>query len=235
MDLESKVKELAKGIEAWKVKTSLEVLDRAFQRFAKVGVAWSTGKDSTVNLFLTRQFDQDLPVLFGDTTVHFKETYEHRDRIAAAWGLNLVNMTPDVAYDAVKGARERCCHQLKTRPALRAFEALGLDAVVVGVRWDEHPARANERYVAERADAEGMDAEWYQHARVHPILHWTEADIWGFTRAHGLPHNPLYDRGFRSVGCAPCTQPAPPDAPERSGRAQDKEEIMGRLRALGYW
>lgn len=230
MDLEVKTKELSQGIESWKVKTSLEVLDRAFRRFAKVGVAWSTGKDSTVDLFLTRQFDLDLPVLFGDTTVHFPETYTHRDRVVEDWQLNLINMTPDVTYDEVKGLRERCCHQLKTRPALRTFQALDLDAVVVGVRWDEHPARAKERYIAERTDTEG-----YTHARIHPILHWTEADIWGFTRAHGLPYNPLYDRGFRSVGCAPCTQPTTTDAPERSGRAQDKEEIMGRLRALGYW
>ncbi len=224
------VKELSLGVEDWVVRRSLEVIDKAFKRFNKVGVAWSTGKDSTINLFLVRHFDKNIPVLFGDTTVHFKETYEHRDKIAKEWNLNLINMVPDVSYEEVKGERERCCHALKTLPALKYFERLGLDAVIVGIRWSEHPARSKEEYISKRES--GRE---YSHFRVHPLLHWTEEDIWNFTKAHNLPQNPLYDKGFRSIGCAPCTKPSPPDAPERSGRAQDKEKIMERLRALGYW
>lgn len=228
MDLEQKTKGLAKGVDEWIVRRSLEVLDRAFSRFERIGVAWSTGKDSTVNLFLTRRFDRNIPVLFGDTGVHFEETYQHRDRIAREWNLNLINMIPDVDYREVMGDRERCCHALKTLPALKTLKELGLDAIVVGVRWSEHQARAKEEYFSKREQV-------YPHYRVHPILHWTEEDVWNFTRGHNLPYNPLYSRGFRSIGCAPCTKPAPPDALERAGRAQDKEEIMDRLRALGYW
>ena len=227
VDFEELVKRWTKGVEEWKVRRSLEVIQKAFDRFDRIGVAWSTGKDSTVNLVLVRSFDPDIPVLFGDTTQHFPETYAHRDRIAREWKLNLINVVPSVSYEEVKGDRERCCHALKTVPLLRKIEELGLEALIVGIRWSEHPARANEVYFSERQNP--------HHYRVHPLLHWTEEDIWSFTRAHKLPYNPLYDKGFRSIGCAPCTKPAPPGAPERAGRAQDKERIMERLRALGYY
>jgi sulfate adenylyltransferase subunit 2 len=93
------------------------------------------------------------------------------------------------------------------------------------------------------------------HVRVHPILHWTELDVWRYTRMEGLPVNPLYfsrdGKRFRSLGCIPCTTPIQSNAsdineiireietttiPERSGRAQDKEkeETMRKLRSLGY-
>jgi sulfate adenylyltransferase subunit 2 len=93
------------------------------------------------------------------------------------------------------------------------------------------------------------------HVRVHPILHWTEADVWKYTRDNGIPFNPLYiSRGgkrYRSLGCGCCTSPMESsasgideiirelettDVPERSGRAQDKEreDTMRRLRSLGY-
>jgi sulfate adenylyltransferase subunit 2 len=101
------------------------------------------------------------------------------------------------------------------------------------------------------------------HVRVHPILHWTEQEIWHYIKENRLPYNPLYksnyvdkkylnngeNRRFRSLGCMPCTDPIPSEAStideiveelekiktaERAGRIQDKERIMRRLRALGY-
>jgi len=208
-----------------KIEKSLQIIREALQSFSKVAVIWSTGKDSTVVLYLTRQLDPNIMVFFGDTTQKFKETYDFRDRMAKEWNLNLINMVPDVTYEEVKGERERCCHHLKTLPAVKFLVKFTIDAALVGIRWDEHPARANEDYFSQRPHC----------CRVHPILHWTEKDIWAFIKQNKIPYNPLYDRGYRSIGCAPCTIPAPPEAPERSGRAKDKEEIMERLRSLGYW
>ncbi|HID91360.1 TPA: hypothetical protein EYP44_05320 [Candidatus Bathyarchaeota archaeon] len=94
-----------------------------------------------------------------------------------------------------------------------------------------------------------------QHVRVHPLLHWTEEEVWMYIKDRGLPVNPLYfarnGKRFRSLGCEPCTLPLESKATtldeiieevrrkrgmERAGRAQDKEEayVMERLRALGY-
>ncbi len=93
------------------------------------------------------------------------------------------------------------------------------------------------------------------HVRVHPILHWTEREVWLYIRERGLPVNPLYysnnGKRYRSLGCAPCTNPIDSNAKtideivdelavtktrERAGRAQDKdkEQIMRHLRSLGY-
>ncbi len=99
------------------------------------------------------------------------------------------------------------------------------------------------------------------HVRVHPILHWTELDVWRFIKRENIPVNPLYfadyvekaygwkNKRFRSLGCQPCTSPIDSkastideiieelkttDIEERSGRSQDKEQIMRRLRSLGY-
>jgi len=211
-----------------KVEKSLEVIKEALQKFyPKIAVVWSTSKDSTVMLFLVRKINPNVRVLFGDTTQHFKETYDFRDSIVKEWNLNLINLIPDVSYDEVKGERERCCHHLKTVPALKAIEELGLKAVLVGIRWGEHPSRANEDYFSKRENP--------PHYQVHPMLHWTEQEIWRFIKMYSIPYNPLYDKGYGSIECKPCTKIAPPGAPIRFRRAKDREEIMERLRKLGYW
>jgi len=92
----------------------------------------------------------------------------------------------------------------------------------------------------------GKDTE---HVRVHPLLHWTEIDIWKYIKDRNLPVHPLYFKGYRSLGCYPCTRPIwepvesideiikrleTTDVPERAGRDSTKEDIMRKLRALGY-
>ena len=91
------------------------------------------------------------------------------------------------------------------------------------------------------------------HVRVHPILHWSEIEVWKYIKEHNIPWNPLYKsvngKRYRSLGCIPCTEPIESDAKtideiieelkvtkikERAGRSQDKEKLMERLRYLGY-
>ncbi|MFQ6136361.1 MAG: phosphoadenosine phosphosulfate reductase family protein [Candidatus Hydrothermarchaeales archaeon] len=211
-----------------KVERSRGVIKEAFDRFDRIGIAWTTGKDSTAVLSLVREVFGKVPcpVLHGDTTVKFDEVYEYRDRMAKEWDLDLRIMKPEIPEGfEIARDRENCCHLLKTIPAQKTFEELGLEAVIAGIRWDEQRARRNESYFSRRKT----------HWRVHPILHWSEEDIWRFIKERKIPHNPLYDKGYRSIGCKPCTEPTPEGGTERSGRAQDKEEIMERLRALGYW
>jgi len=211
-----------------KVEKSKEIIREAFERFDRIGVAWTTGKDSTVILHLVKGVFGEVPcpVIHGDTTVKFPEVYEFRDRLAKEWNLDLHIARPEIPSGfKIAGDRENCCHLLKTIPAQKMIEKLNLDAIIAGIRWDEQEARQNEKYFSKRKS----------HYRVHPILHWTEKDIWRYTRENDLPHNPLYDQGYRSIGCMPCTEKTPEGGAERAGRAQDKEEIMQKLRALGYW
>lgn len=206
-----------------KMDKTNEILSETFSRFSRVGLCWSTGKDSTVCLYLARLFNYKVTVLFGDTTVHFLETYKFRDKYAKDWNLNVYTMKPSVTYSSVKGERERCCHSLKTMPLLETVKCLNLEALIVGVRWDEHESRSEESFFSNRIN----------HVRVHPILHWTEKDIWDYIFKKNIPFNPLYKKGFRSIGCKPCTGSSM--FSERSGRSQDKEEVMDKLRKLGYF
>lgn len=127
-------------------------------------------------------------------------------------------------------------HMLKTVALKRAIQQYKFDTVITGIRWDESPARAREVFFSARDDP--------PHTRVHPILPWREREVWTYTLNANLPIHPLYSRGYRSLGGAAATRstgskPAWEQdlegSDERSGRAQDKEGIMRRLRDLGYF
>jgi len=212
-----------------KVEKSKEIIEKAIEHWKPhIGIAFSGGKDSLTILSLIREIygQVPIPVMYNDTGVHFQETYDYRDWLKEEWNLDLVMAQPRKTYEEVKGKRERCCYWLKIEPSERTMEEQGWKACFVGIRHDEHVARSREKYISEREN--GI-------YRVHPLLHWKEDDIWAYIRSRNLPYNPLYDRGFRSIGCEPCTVPTFEEGAERSGRDQDKEEVMERLRGWGYW
>jgi len=144
------------------------------------------------------------------------------------------------------------------------------DAIMLAIRRDEHGVRAKERHFSPRDatfrwdyhdqppelwDLFGARADDNTHIRVHPLLDWTELDVWRYIKREGLPIVDLYlskdGKRYRSIGCEPCCEPVESDAKnldeilrelettrigERQGRAQDKEAAyaMQQLRALGY-
>lgn len=218
---------------AEKAAKSKEVLQEALTRFAPhIALAWTGGKDSTTTLHLLRELGGgrvEIPVLNIDTTVKFKEIYAFRNRLAEDWQLNLIIERNDEALKTIKIAadKEECCLRLKAEVIANAMEKYGWQALITGMRWDEQPDRLREDYFSPRENP--------PHVRVHPILHFTEMDIWQYIKSHNVPYCELYHRGYRSLGCEPCTKLGVPDGPERAGRDQRKEEIMGRLRGLGYF
>jgi len=125
---------------------------------------------------------------------------------------------------------------LKVAPLAAFLRDHAVTALATGIRWDEHPARANETPFSPRQDP--------SHTRVHPLLHLHERDIWEITRGQGIPFCPLYAVGYRSLGTRSGTlrqstlpaweQDLEDGRGERAGREQDKETAMAQLRALGY-
>ena len=216
-----------------KIAKSKDVLKEALERFpGKIALAWTGGKDSTTTLHLLREVgggQVPVPVLNIDTSVKFKEIYEFRDRLASEWQLDLIIERNEEALKTIQIAedKEECCLRLKAEVIARSLVKYGWQALITGTRWDEHPDRAQEEYFSHR------DAP--PHYRVQPILHFTELDIWQYIRSNYVPFCSLYNRGYRSLGCEPCTQLGRLGQGERSGRDQDKEEIMRRLRSLGYF
>jgi phosphoadenosine phosphosulfate reductase len=220
-----------------KIARSMELLEEVFDEIGpeRVAVAWTGGKDSTVALFLWRRVlearEADVPLrgVNLDTGLKFPEVLAFRDRVTREWGVSLTVARPDadpagypVALDPVS-----CCRDLKILPLKRAVADHGLAALLTGVRRDESEDR-RERPVRERR----TDPE---HLLVHPLLHWSEMDIWSFHVQEGLPYCELYDLGYRSLGCMPCTTLPDEGGQERSGRNRDKEARMEQLRSLGYF
>jgi phosphoadenosine phosphosulfate reductase len=166
-----------------------------------------------------------------DTGCKFPEVIALRDRLADEWGVTLHIARPDVPSGyPVAADRAACCRDLKVAPLLRALRELDVDVLLTGIRRDEHPDRAA-RPVRELVEEP-------PHQRVHPVLDFSEMDVWAATMQLGLPHCELYDRGYRSLGCMPCTLPPQGmqgEAGERAGRAADKEAMLASLHALGYF
>lgn len=205
-----------------------EVLKR-FGPGAAVG--WTGGKDSTVVLALWRELlaakrpGAPVRALNLDTGCKFPEVLAFRDRVAREWDIDLHIVRPEVELDRYPLAIDpvACCGDLKIRPLNEAIARLSIPALLTGVRADENPDRADRPWLEDHGD----------HVRVLPILEWTELDIWTFQVREAIPWCTLYDQGYRSLGCMPCTSRS--GHGERSGRDAAKEERMGQLRSLGYF
>jgi phosphoadenosine phosphosulfate reductase len=175
--------------------------------------------DCMVLVHMVTRRRPEIPVLFLDTGYHFRETYEYRDRMAAEWRLNLVNLTPrltvpeqerqfGILYDS---APDRCCGMRKVEPLFAGLAAY--DVWFTALRREQSPTRANLKPVDGFSLPGGKPL-----TKVSPLADWTARDVWAYLREHGIPPLPLYDRGFTSIGCEPCTTvPLDPDNP-RSGR-----------------
>ncbi len=257
-------------------KRSVALIREAKAQFKNPAVLWSTGKDSTATVWLCKKafFGKiPFPVIHIDTGYKFPEIYEFRDKVAKELGLNLIIARDEKTIKegmSPKKGRLNCCTTLKTEALKTLIREQGFDALILAIRRDEHGIRAKERYYSPRDEnfrwnytdqpAELWDlyvkpSEDFSHMRVHPILHWTELDVWQYVKQEKLPVNSLYfaknGKRYRSLGCMPCTVPIPSTAntideivreirtskiPERAGRAQDKEKayMMQKLRSLGY-
>lgn len=200
----------------------------------RVRVAWTGGKDSTVVLFIWRALLDHLglgPVraINLDTGCKFPEVLAFRDRMAVEWGVDLHVARPSVELNGYPLAEDpvSCCRDLKVEPLKAAVRATGASHLLSGIRRDEHPDRAGRGLLEERDDP--------PHMLVNPVLDWTEMDIWAFHDRFGLPHCELYDRGYRSLGCRPCTVCPGVGQGERAGRNKSKEQVLSRLTSLGYF
>ncbi len=259
---------------------SIYILREAFAHFDKLAMLWSIGKDSTVLLWLARKafFGRvPFPLVHVDTTYKIPSMIEYRDKLCQDWGLQLIVGKNEEALKAGRtfpqgqATRVDCCTWLKKDALKEVLDQHQFNGVIVGVRRDEEPTRAKERYFSARDRKMEWKVEdqppelWDQfntavdpgsHVRVHPLLHWTEVNIWEYIEREKIPIIPLYltngsGERYRSIGCYPCTGRIRSEArsvreiieelratrsPERAGRAQDQEseDAFEKLRRDGY-
>ena len=172
-----------------------------------------------VVLHMTLQIQPEIPVLFLETGYHFPETLAYRDRIASEWNLNLVNVEPEQSVadqEAQFGilnqtAPDRCCGLRKVEPLFRALSSY--TTWVTGLRRQQSKSRANLQTHEFFTLPAGQIL-----AKLSPLAEWTTRDVWQYAEANSIPLLPLYEKGYTSIGCAPCTSlPFDPNDP-RSGR-----------------
>ena len=181
-----------------------EVLAWALSTFGS-GLTVASSMQDGVLVHLAVRADPDVEVVFLDTGFHFAETLETARRMKARYELNLVTLRP---YDGAPTYRtqgtEACCAARKLDPLDEHLARR--DAWVTGLRRAESPSRAGAATLEWDA-ARGL-------VKVNPIVAWTDDDVAAYVLAHDLIVNPLREKGFDSIGCAPCTQPGA----GRSGR-----------------
>jgi phosphoadenosine phosphosulfate reductase len=163
-------------------------------------------------------------VIFLDTGYHFAETIGTRDWITGVLPVTLVNVQPPATVaqqDEEHGPRlyerdpDLCCSLRKVQPLARTLA--GYAAWGSGIRRDESPSRAGTRLVDWDA-RRGM-------VKINPIAAWTQSDVDAYVTEHQVPVNPLFEIGYASIGCAPCTRPVAPGEDARAGRWAGKNKI----------
>jgi phosphoadenosine phosphosulfate reductase len=170
-----------------------------------------------VHLLVTRA--PEIPVLFLDTGYHFPEVLAYRDELASRWGLNLKNQLPaqsvaeqesafGILYQSDPG---RCCHLRKVEPLMAGLAPFNL--WFTGLRREQSPTRAGLQPLEAHRFPNGQTLR-----KLSPLYDWTIAEVNAYLAVHEIPLLALYEQGYTSIGCAPCTAAPEAGTHARSGR-----------------
>jgi phosphoadenosine phosphosulfate reductase len=206
------------GVEA-KLDEVRSALAREITGKGDVCVTCSFQAEDMLLTKLALELDANIPVLFLDTGYHFAETYEYRDRMAHEWNMNLINLLPEQTVAQQESqfgilyqtAPDQCCKLRKVDPLFKAVA--GYRVWVTGLRREQAKSRTALEESAMFALPGGK-----QVLKLAPLASWATRDVWYGCEQLGIPLLPLYERGYSSIGCEPCTMlPIDPNDP-RSGR-----------------
>ena len=184
--------------------------------------------EDMVVLHLLRQYLPDVPVIFLETGYHFAALTEYRDQIAREWKLNLVNALPKLTRDEHEAQHgilhivqpTECCSLRKVEPLMRSLEPYSW--WFTGLRREQSPTRANLRKIEDHKLPSGTVLK-----KVSVLADWTWAQVEAYAGEHGIPRLSLYDQGYTSIGCEPCTAIPAAGADARSGRWGGKKLECG--------
>jgi phosphoadenosine phosphosulfate reductase len=193
-------------------RTAEEVLAYAVERHhPKLILACSFQKEESVLIDMLMRIEPSARVFTIDTGVLFPETYEVWRKVEQRYGLG-VEVQDAGTGNGHPWTAASCCGERKVEALDRALD--GVEAWITGIRREQSPTRAN----APKLHQDEAHGVW----KFNPLADWSEDDVWSYVREHDLPYHPLHDRGYASIGCAPCTLPGN----GRDGRwaGQDKLE-----------
>jgi len=194
------------------------VLRWAFAEFGPdVALATGFGAEGCVLVDMVARITKGARIFYLDTDLLFPETYALRDQLAARYDMRFERVATRLSLSsqaAAFGERlwerepDRCCHLRKLEP-LRAVLS-GLRAWITAIRRDQTQARAGAGIV-ERDQR-------FDLIKINPLAGWSTENVWQYIEQYEVPYNPLYDHGYGSIGCAPCTSPVQIGEDPRAGR-----------------
>lgn len=205
--------------ESLSIQQTLEMISQEFN--GKVCFSTSFGMEDQVITDMVFSMNLPIKVFTLDTGRHFEETYKVHNRTLAQYDKKIQVYHPDAKevelllsskgpysfYESVENRKE-CCHIRKVEPLKRALE--GNTIWITGIRRQQSSNRQDlSRFELDEAN---------QIVKYNPLIDWSLEDCQTYVKEHHVPYNVLFDRGFVSIGCAPCTRAISPGQDFRAGR-----------------
>lgn len=203
--------------------TPQEVLEWAVNQFGdRLTLASSFGAEDVVLIDMLSKITVSPRIFFLDTGRLHQETYDVLERVRSRYGIKVEIFFPETKaveklvrekgpnsfYNSVEDRKE-CCRVRKVEPLSRAL--VGMDAWITGLRRSQSATRLDLCKIE-------LDKAHGGILKINPLVDWSEEDVWRYIREHDVPYNLLHDRGFPSIGCAPCTRAVLPGEDIRAGR-----------------
>lgn len=200
-------------------KDCFDVLKWAFHHYQnEIVYACSFGAEGIVLIDLISKVNNQAKIVFLDTGLHFPETYELIDKVKKRYpALQINKVHPQTSLeeqakwygeDLWKENPNFCCYMRKIAPLQDALK--DVKAWISGLRREQSPSRSQTEFI-------NKDNK-FKKIKICPLIHWTWNDIMSYIEINKLPYNPLHDKGYPSIGCAPCTNPVLESGDFRSGR-----------------
>jgi phosphoadenosine phosphosulfate reductase len=198
-------------------ETPETILSWALDRFDKITLACSFGAEDVVLVDMLTKLNPKTDIFYLDTDLHFRETYETRDKLEQHYGIKFIQAKTELTLqkqaeqygdELWKSNPNQCCALRKVDPLTGILRKY--DAWITGIRRDQAPTRANSGKVE-------YDVK-FGLIKFNPLASWTSEDVWNYIRTNNVIYNPLHDRNYPSIGCEKCTRPVIPGEDPRAGR-----------------
>jgi phosphoadenosine phosphosulfate reductase len=208
---------------AYEGATAEAVLEGVLAEFpGEVAMVSSFGAEAAVLLKMVADLDRDLPVLMIDSLLLFEETLEYQRTLSAHLGLRSVQIVRPAAVDLARLDPDDTLHLRDTDACCDIRKVLPLERALR--HWPVSITGRKRFQASTRAALEVFEAEG-DRVKVNPLAHWSAADLRDYMDRHDLPRHPLVARGYRSIGCWPCTTPVRDGEDERAGRWRGSDKV----------
>ena len=200
------------------------ILKSALSQFSNIAISFS-GAEDVIIIDMAVQIKSDINVFTLDTGRLHPETYRFIERVRKHYKLTIDIQHPNNdalnilvrekgLFSFLEDGHTECCHIRKVEPL--SHKVAALDAWITGQRKDQNSTTRQD--LAEVEIDQTFSTVEHPVIKFNPLTNWSSKQVWDYIEAYDVPYNELHKRGFKSIGCEPCTRPTLPNQPEREGR-----------------